>query len=250
MARYLTAANTEYLSRAAPVTAPPWSVSINFNVASYSAGFGRTLIDWTRPANPNQYVMAWINGGTGAMTLSKDGSDADYVTTTTGVVSKNVWHNIVLVMSSWSSFKLYLDGGSPATISDSTGTFTSTHLHIGAYDHGAGITLPFDGALAEVGHWNVALTASDVATLGALRSPLFVPRGLVAYWPLGGVYDADDGDHDIVGGYALTPYNTPTTADHPGGVLYPSMPVVTPHLTVSSVRPWYYHHRNRMRRAM
>jgi hypothetical protein len=58
--------------------------------------------------------------------------------------------------------------------------------------------------------------------LAAGFSPLFVrPQSLVAYWPL-----IRDNDNDIVGGYDMTAYNTPTVAAHPP-VIYP----VSPHVT-------------------
>jgi hypothetical protein len=76
------------------------------------------------------------------------------------------------------------------------------------------------GSIAEAAIWNVALTDAKVAILAAGFSPLFVdPQSLVAYWPL--VRDTDD---DVVGGYDMTAYNTPTVASHPPKIFYPVSP--------------------------
>jgi len=60
----------------------------------------------------------------------------------------------------------------------------------------------------------VALSAGEVAALGAGASPLAVrPQSLVAYWPL---YGNVSPETDIISGYDMTLYNSPTEADsHP-----------------------------------
>ena len=94
--------------------------------------------------------------------------------------------------------------------------------------------------------WDAALTDDEVAALAAGHSPLLIrPASLVAYWPLGGL--SGDHDRDIVGGYDLTAYNSPTWADHPP-VIYPSggRVVVAP----SAGGPFPHYTRRRLRGGM
>lgn len=66
--------------------------------------------------------------------------------------------------------------------------------------------------------------------------------GLVDYWPLGGIY----GRHDkgIVGAYDLTAFNTPSWADHAGGMIYPSGALVVPPVPAvgGTIAPLMYHY--------
>ena len=149
---------------------------------------------------------------------------------------QNVWQACTGIFVSATDLRVFLDGGGKGT--DNSGADSNP-----ANNNSMGIgrnsdSSPSDymsGRIAEAAIWDLTnwpgATASDKAdeferlALPALAdrySPLFFPLGRVDYWPLGGPYDANDGDHDIVGGYHMTDYNTPTTADHPPGMIYPA----------------------------
>lgn len=79
---------------------------------------------------------------------------------------------------------------------------------------------PMYGAIAEVGVWDVAFAAADIAQLVAKYCPLFVKRqNLVSYLPL--IRD----DRDRVGSWHMTAYNSPTWAAHPP-IIYPAPPFI------------------------
>ncbi len=68
----------------------------------------------------------------------------------------------------------------------------------------------FDGDIAEVGIWNVALTAAEIASLAdGFTCDRVRPQSLVFYAPL--IRDL----HDIARGLAITNNNTATVANHP-----------------------------------
>lgn len=68
----------------------------------------------------------------------------------------------------------------------------------------------FDGDIAEVGVWNVALTAAEIASLAdGMTCDKVRPQSLVFYAPL--VRDLQD----VRGGLTITNTNTATVANHP-----------------------------------
>jgi len=67
-----------------------------------------------------------------------------------------------------------------------------------------------DGLIAEVGIWNAALTADEIASLAAgMTCDKVRPQSLVFYAPL--VRDLVD----VKGGLTITNNNTATVANHP-----------------------------------
>jgi hypothetical protein len=105
-----------------------------------------------------------------------------------------------------SSRTIYLDGGGSAT---NTATITPTPANITSLRAGwTGATL--DGCVAEVGVWNAALTAAEVASLAkGMTCDKIRPQNLVFYAPL--VRDLIDQK----GGLTITNNNGATVATHP-----------------------------------
>jgi hypothetical protein len=67
-----------------------------------------------------------------------------------------------------------------------------------------------DALIAEVGIWNVALTADEIASLAkSMTCDKVRPQSLVAYFPL--IRDLTE----IRSGLAVTNNNTATVANHP-----------------------------------
>ena len=142
----------------------------------------------------------------------------------TASYTANAWHHAAGVFTSASSRTVYYNGGNSATnTTTQTPDFTATlETNVGAWysDTSNAYSLFASGRIAEAAVYNVALTASDVASLAKGYSPLHVrPNDLVAYWPLGGHHGQHDNDH-WKNRYDLTAVNSPTWADH-GRVIYP-----------------------------
>ena len=120
-----------------------------------------------------------------------------------------------------SSIYAYLNGTPGAETSTSLDFPTLDTTVIGCHYLAGSASNYMSGSIAEAAIWTVVLTPAEIQILAAGYSPLLVrPQNLVAYWPL--IRDTDD---DIVGGYSMTPVNSPTVAAHPR-VFYPGMPHV------------------------
>ena len=222
MARSFLKTSSEYLSVAnAVVTATPLTMAGWFYLDTSDH---HDLMNITETGANNEGFRITARNTDDIVASVRDGGAQDSAVSTT-TYSTSTWHHFAGVYTSSTSRHVLLDGGGKGSeTTSSTPTLLDT-TSLGAYN-GASIINPINGDLAEIGIWNAALTDSEVASLAAGYSPLFIrPGNLVAYWPLGGKV-ANDSDVDIVGGYDMTAYNTPTTADHPPGIIYPSGPLL------------------------
>ena len=141
-----------------------------------------------------------------------------------GTREVGVWHHIGGIFRSDSNREGVLDGvltGSADTTSQDTLTFN--RLAIG----GSGQSNPcceFNGQIAECGVWDVALTAAEMASLGAGYSPLFIrPASLILY-----VSCVNTTSRDRVGVFPLQAFGSALNFPHPP-IIYPrSSSAVTP----------------------
>lgn len=132
-------------------------------------------------------------------------------------LTANAWHHACAV-SDTGVGRMYLNGVAGSDLTYTTSFATARHLRIGQV---AGVQY-LNGRACHVAVWSAALNAAEAAALAAGYCPLLVrPASLIAYYPLGGFHG--DYDRDLVGGYNLTPYNSPTWIDQPR-VIYPVGP--------------------------
>jgi hypothetical protein len=154
-----------------------------------------------------------------------------------GGYSTGTWHHLAATFTSSTSRAAFLDGGNKGT---DTGNQTPAGIDttaVGRDEYGRYHT----GGVAEAAVWNAALSEEEIAILGEGFCPLFVrPQNLVAYWSLLRT------DNDVVGGYNLTPYNSPTWVDHPR-IIYPSRPqiVTAPAAAATNIPEFMRYYRNR-----
>jgi hypothetical protein len=135
------------------------------------------------------------------------------IATTTSGYSANFWHHAAGVFTSASSRFVYLDGGNSGTDTTSITPTELNRTNIGVqFLQTAGGTsgLTFaDGLIAEVGIWNVALTAAEIASLAkGMTCDKVRPQNLVFYAPL--VRELNDQK----GGLTITNNNGATVANH------------------------------------
>lgn len=129
---------------------------------------------------------------------------------TTGF-STNSWHHGCAVFTSTTSRTIYLNGGSSATNTTTVNTNASTvdKTAIACLGRSTNVAF-FQGRVAEVGIWNVALNAEEAASLAkGITCDKVRPNALVFYAPL--VRNIQD----VRQGVTLTNNNTATVADHP-----------------------------------
>lgn len=222
MARLFDDASTEYLEiDSAVVTAEPFTLAAWIYSDSSSVAQGVLFIG--DKDNADAYHSLRLRGaaeGDPIGALTYDG-DTAWASTSSGY-STDTWHHACGVWSATNSRAAYIDGGSKGTNSTSQSLpQTPDRTCIGR----SGDSTPghyMSGYIADAAIWNAALSDAEVAVLAAGFSPLFVkPGNLVAYWPL-----IRDEDQDIVGGYDMTAYNTPTIAAHPPKLMRPAPPFV------------------------
>lgn len=195
-----------------PLTLACWFLPDNVTGAFTIVALGTSGIGGPR----NEFGLLVVNGALWA--IEQDASVFKYATPSVGVSIGNLYHGCG-VFSSSTSRAAYLNGGNKGTNTDSVSPAISggTLTRIGQRCND-GDNQKFDGLIAEVAAWNVALTDAEVAVLATGMSPLAVrPASLVAYWPLIGKYSPEI---DVVGGFGMTLTGTPAAAAHPR-VRYP-----------------------------
>jgi hypothetical protein len=137
-----------------------------------------------------------------------DASNAVNGSFVAGAYSPSTWIHLCGVFTSVSSRSLYVNGSLVNTNTGIAGSSNSyTRITIGA-NH---TQTSFAAAqIAEVGIWNAALTADEIASLAkGMTCDKVRPQSLVFYTPL--VRNLQD----VKGGLTITNNNTATVAAHP-----------------------------------
>lgn len=211
---------------ALPVTMACWGYK------STTTQFSTAVVLRTNGAN-NRIQLVWSNNGT-LRAISVNTSNTIATATNTTVYPTNTWLHSAAVFTSTTSRTVYRNGvaGTTNTTSNDPSASSFDRTNIGSL---SSASQPFDGNLAEVGIWNVALTGEEIASLSDGISPLNVrPASLIAYWPLIGNFSPEI---DLRGRFEMT-VSGATKADHPrvykpAGVMIPrKAPVVTTSIPV------------------
>jgi hypothetical protein len=198
--------SSQYASGAsAPASNVPLTISAWCKHANASGGVD-IIVDIFLDGDDRQVL--YINDqDIKAFTISSGGSAE---ATASAGASTTDWFHACGVWTAINSRAAFLNGGSKGTDTTSLTTNTLTTVRAGASQ---GTTGFYEGTLAEIGVWNVALDDSEVASLAKGVSPLLIrPQSLVAYWPLFGNEspELDRGKNRI--DFTLTA--APTKAEH------------------------------------
>ncbi len=160
----------------------------------------------------NSYVYINYNGsiaGDPIRAQHRDTALVEGIATSTAAPSVGAWNHACAVFAGGSSRTIYLNGGNSGNNTTSVGTVSVNQLSIGNLNRTSPI-LHFSGGIAEVGAWNAALTAAEIASLAAgMTCDKVRPQSLVFYAPL--VRELQD----VKGGLTITNNNTATVAAHP-----------------------------------
>ena len=183
-----------------------------------------TLACWFRAddvtANRCLFELADSAGANGfrllvAGAIAGDPIFADYLVgsgtnaQTTAGYTAGTFHHAAATFPNNTTVTAYLDGGNSATSTGSALNPSPTRINIGARFSSSSAGLFFDGQIAEVGIWNVALTAEEIASLAdGMTCDKVRPQSLVFYAPL--VRSLQD----VRGGLTITNNNTATVAAH------------------------------------
>jgi len=190
-----------------PVTAAPLTMACWFRPANTtSAGALITLTD----SAGVQYFTLYADGNSAGdrVRIYVAGSGGSPTVSTTSGFSANVWNHACAVEAATNSRTVYLNGGNSANNALNTVPQSITNFNIGSFLAVSGNFL--NGQIAEVGIWNAALTAAEVASLAkGMTCDKVRPQSLVFYAPL--VRDLIDAK----GGRTITNNNGATVANHP-----------------------------------
>jgi hypothetical protein len=194
----------------------PLSIFMAFTPDSFS-NFTHNIISLGASGNTSdRYVLTTNPTGFAQYVVIQNNNSTSVVGAT--ALSAGTTYRFCAVSASSTDHRVYLDGVLDGSNSGSRNPGTRSFVRIGARTVLSSGTY-FDGRIAEVAIWNVALTDAENAALGRGVSPLLIrPQNLVFYAPLLGRADPEP---DLSGGANLTLVNNPPPAVHPR-VIYPA----------------------------
>jgi hypothetical protein len=199
---------------AAPVTIVAWvRLTAVGTVGRVIAGVNNSASASAR--NAFQLVM-----NTTETILARTGDGASFNSSeTAGTLTAGAWAHAGAVFASATSRTAYLDGTAATPDTNSRVPSGINQTTIGLTSHSSGtLANPWNGEIAEVGIWDVALGDAEMKALAKGISPLLIrPASLVYYWPILGKYNPEI---DRISGGALTVTGTTQAAAHPR-IMYP-----------------------------
>lgn len=218
MARLFDAALSEYIDcGAGPVTGVPFTLACFMYMDDITSTGGNSWLSLSHDTTANNFALLAFNDATDDVVFSvRAGVDGTQTASAGGTILLNQWHHVAAVAASATSRIAYFDGVGGTASTQSRSPSINTAL-IGAWNNASTIQNHHRGGIAEVGIWNVGLTAEEIAALSAGAPPWTIrPGALVSYWPLMG-----DGspEPDPVGGFNGTLNGTVKTEHRP--IIYP-----------------------------
>jgi hypothetical protein len=160
----------------------------------------------------NSRVLIYHNTDSKIYAFSENATGSNTQSASTNTFTTGTWHHAAGVFESTTSRTPYLNGtaGTTGTVSNSPNFAVIDRVLVGVQQWAASTASFFDGRIAEVGLWNAALTASEIASLAkGMTCDKVRPNALVFYAPL--IRDLQD----VRGGLTITNNNTATVANHP-----------------------------------
>lgn len=226
MARLFDDASEEYLKiDQAVVSGVPLAMAAFFK--SDDLANNQVIISLTNAAGSSIFML-WAAGPDGGDPIRVQTGDevSGAVAGTSSGYSAGTLHHACGIFASATDRRVFIDGGSKGTNAVNITPVNLNTTSIGARIRAA-VSLPMSGLIAEAAIWDLSnwpgATNSDKAdnfekildSLAGGYSPRFFSLGLKAHWQL-----IRDEDIDIVGGYNMTPFNTPSIIAHPP-IIYP-----------------------------
>lgn len=202
----------DYLSYAgAVITGTPYTISA-WGKSDATDAVTRTLVSIGSDAATDQY-LALQRYSASAYVYVKNGATVGEINVT-GLTANN-WHHQAFVSSGDASRYSFRDAtkSTQNTTSVAPNSYGLTRIGGRAQSGGTPNDL-WDGKLAHVAVWNIALTDAQITLLAKGANPLDIaPDNLVAYWPLAGTASPEPDDKN---NYDMTVNGaTADTGDNP-----------------------------------
>jgi len=211
-------ASSQYLQTdAAPVTGPPFSLSIWFKSDDEVAA--NQTIWWCGDKDVPQHYYSFRYKPVTQNLVWDAFAAAVHGKAILSPISAGTWHHALGVAAASNSRTLY-SGGSKKTNTNDVSPAGVDRVALGRMADSSPIRY-WSGNLAWACMWNIALTEADANNLALGWHPFLVERdNIVAFWPLGGQYG--DNANDVVGSYDLTEFNSPTWQAQPSDLIQQS----------------------------
>jgi hypothetical protein len=198
--------NASSVSITEPITLACWFLSTNTAVAQ-----ALVTINNTSTGDRVQLLASGNVAGDPVQANTTIGALTNSAASTTLGYSLNTWHHGCAVFASKGLRTAYIDASNSGTntFTRNTNYGSAAQVGISARHNGTSWGLGVDGKIAEVGIWNAALAADEIASLArGMTCDKVRPQSLVYYTPL--IRDIQD----LARGMTLTNTNS-TVADHP-----------------------------------
>jgi len=216
----LVSTNPDYLQHAAdPSVSFPFAISLWFNPTALNLDM--VLASIADASSENNFHALLLKGTLGTNFVHALSDNAAAISTG-GMVTTDTWYHVLGVWESASSRKIYLDGtneGTDSTAKMITGIDTLTVGRLGKLTP----SNPTQGRVGQLAIWNLStvFTPEERTQLGIVGvSPLLIRANeLISYTPMPGI-DTDP-VVDVIGGFHLSQFGSPTTGEDNPPVLAP-----------------------------
>ena len=207
MAASFSSVSSQYLTTATtPVSSAPFTISVNASIDS--AAVVRTFCT-IESGNSNVLYMLYTTSQRLAF-YAEGASGNGTCIINSPLVSAGSYFHACAVVNSASNRILYLNGTTTNTNTTNIGATAVNRINIGSRYYGGSLGGYQNGPIAEVGIWNAALTAAEVASLAkGMTCDKIRPQSLVFYAPLVRNFI------DQKGGLTITNNNGATVATQP-----------------------------------
>lgn len=208
---YTLNGTSQHLSTAsAPASGSPMTLACWFNAAVVQSG---VLLSVGVSSGSHRNQVQAVNGTPGVSNYINAvavGGATTAIAAGATDANTNTWAHAAGVFTSATSRTSYANGGGAVTNTTDCGTQNAANSVVVGARWNTTLALYYSGLIADVGVWNVALNAAEIAALAkGISCRLVRPQSLVFYAPL--LRDLVD----VRGGLAITNNNAATVADHP-----------------------------------
>jgi hypothetical protein len=188
---------TDYFTFSPPVTGTPFTLSVWVYAPTLNSRFVINM------ANGESYhSLLYLSDGTAIARSFVSGDGSFNGQSTTSGFTAAAWHHLCGVWTSNANRQIYLNG--------SSGTANTTTKNVGTLTSASAAASTGVHYIADIGIWNVALTAAEIASLAKGFSASRVrAASLLHYMPL------VRARQEVKTGAALTDVGTPTVQTHP-----------------------------------
>lgn len=209
MSRLFNSGTPDYFNAAsAAITAVPFSLSAWVNPTSVVTS--QTVIEIYDSAGELDKFLFYLGSSSQVTLQSRRG--AAIAQSTAGTLVANVWQHVGAVSSATNSRFSFLNG-TKGTENTTTAVPTSLDSTSIGMDRDTTPGNAFNGMIAEVAIWNVAISDNEMVALSRGQSPLRIRRSsLVHYWPLWGNHSPEI--PAIRGSFEMTASGGPSRGNH------------------------------------